>query len=108
MPDGSGYHATQDVISRTQGRSAVGLAAYVTGERMKSIETGVWCRRLHVGDVMGFGTTAPDGAPEWLTQNENLAKAWNAAQSAETRINSQLARHWNFALWSGASVPDHV
>jgi hypothetical protein len=104
----SWYHATQDVVSRSQGRSAVGLASYVTGEKMKNIETGVWSKRNPPGDVVDYGTTVPAGAMAWLTDNEKLQEAWNAAQAAETRINSQLARHWNLALWGGASVQDHV
>ncbi len=102
------YHASMDVVSRSQGRSAVGIASYVTGQRMKNTETGVWAKRNHPGDVLEFGTTAPEGAPDFLTDNKKLAEAWNAAQAAETRINSQLARHFNIALSREWSVPDQV
>jgi hypothetical protein len=92
------YHAHQDTIGRGSGRTATGIASYVTGERIKDEETGKWLKRNHPGDVLAFGTTAPAGAPDYLTDNSQLARAWNDAQQADSRKTAQLARHWNIAL----------
>src|SRR5664280_2203479 len=94
----SWFHAHQDTIGRSSGRTATGIASYVTGERIKDEETGRWLKRNHPGDVLAFGTVAPLGAPEYLTDNSQLARAWNEAQKADSRKNAQLARHWNIAL----------
>jgi hypothetical protein len=94
----SWFHAHQDTIGRSSGRTATGIASYVTGQRIKDEETGRWLKRNHPGDVLAFGTTAPEGAPDYLTDNQQLARAWNEAQQADSRKNAQLARHWNIAL----------
>lgn len=92
------FHAHQDTIGRSSGRTATGIASYVTGQRIKDDETGRWLKRNHPGDVVAFGTVAPEGAPDYLTDNSQLARAWNDAQQADSRKNAQLARHWNIAL----------
>lgn len=99
MPEtASWFHAHQDTIGRSSGRTATGIAAYVTGQRMKDEETGRWLKRNHPGDVLAFGTVAPEGSPDYLTDNDQLMRAWNDAQRADSRKNAQLARHWNIAL----------
>lgn len=92
------FHAHQDTIGRSSGRTATGIASYVTGQRIKDEETGRWLKRNHPGDVLAFGTVAPQDAPAYLTDNSQLARAWNEAQQADSRKNAQLARHWNIAL----------
>ncbi len=92
------FHAHQDTIGRSSGRTATGIASYVTGQRIKDEETGKWLKRNHPGDVLAFGTVTPAGAPDYLSDNQQLARAWNEAQRADSRKNAQLARHWNIAL----------
>jgi hypothetical protein len=92
------FHAHQDTIGRSSGRTATGIASYVTGQPIKDDETGRRLKRNHPGDVLAFGTIAPEGAPDYLTDNSQLARAWNEAQAADSRKNAQLARHWNIAL----------
>jgi hypothetical protein len=92
------FHAHQDTIGRSSGRTATGIASYVTGQRIKDEETGRWLKRNHPGDVLAFGTVTPAGSPEYLSDNQQLARAWNEAQRADSRKNAQLARHWNIAL----------
>ena len=94
----SWFHAHQDTIGRSSGRTATGIASYVTGQRIKDEETGKWLKRNHPGDVLAFGTVTPAGAPDYLSDNQQLARAWNEAQRADGRKNAQLARHWNIAL----------
>jgi hypothetical protein len=104
----SWFHAHQDTIGRSSGRTATGIASYVTGQRIKDDETGKWLKRNHPGDVLAFGTTAPEGAPEHLTDNSQLARAWNEAQQADSRKNAQLARHWNIALSRDLTIEEQV
>lgn len=92
------FHAHQDTIGRSSGRTATGIASYVTGQRIKDEETGRWLKRNHPGDVLAFGTVTPAGSPDYLSDNQQLARAWNEAQRADSRKNAQLARHWNIAL----------
>jgi hypothetical protein len=92
------FHAHQDTIGRSSGRTATGIASYVTGQRIKDEETGKWLKRNHPGDVLAFGTVTPTGSPDYLSDNQQLARAWNEAQRADSRKNAQLARHWNIAL----------
>ena len=92
------FHAHQDTIGRNSGRTATGIVSYVTGQRFQDEETGKWMKRNHPGDVLAFGTVTRPGAPDYLTDNAQLARAWNDAQQADSRKNAQLARHWNIAL----------
>jgi hypothetical protein len=92
-------------MTRSAGRTAVGIVAYATGQRMKDNETGKWCKRNHPGDVLEWGTTIPPNAPAWLADKEKLSDAWNASTAAEKRKDSELAKHWNIAL-PRQSTPD--
>ena len=91
------YHAHMDPVSRSEGKSAVGLAAYMTGETMKDERTGTWCKRNYPGEVLGWGTVAPPSSPAYLSDDKQLSKVWNAVEASETPINSHVANHWNLA-----------
>lgn len=108
MTDGGWFHARVERVSRSDGKSAVGLVAYVTGQQLKDEETGVWCKRNHAGEVLGWGTEAPFRSPAYLTDPAHLAEAWNNAQRAETRKNSHLANHENLALSAKFGEEDHI
>lgn len=97
------YHAEVRGVSRGDRKSAVGLASYITGKKLYDEENQRGCYRGHPGDVLAWGTIAPPNAPPYLTDPEQLAKAWNDAQRAETRINSHLANHWDIGLWRKAT-----
>src|SRR4051812_1331701 len=101
------YHANVKSISRGSGKSAVGLASYITGQTLYDQENQRNTYRGHPGDVLAWGTVAPAGAPAYLTDPEQLAKAWNDAQAAEKRINSHLANHWDIGLYRGGTVEGH-
>jgi hypothetical protein len=101
------FHAHQDSVKRSEGKSAVGLVAYITGETLKDDRTGTWCSRNHPGEVIAWGTIAPSPAPAYLTDNSQLGKAWNAVESSETRKNSLVAVHWNVAASREFTDEDH-
>ena len=89
------YHASIKTISRTDGHSAVGAAAYRAGLDLADEATGelhAYARRGGVVDTVMF---APDGSPAWAS---DPAKLWNAAESAENRKNSTVAREFEVSL----------
>src|SRR4051812_30673614 len=91
----SSYHFSMQIISRSQGRSAVAAAAYRAGERLADRVSGrVADYRKRRGVVM-TAIMVPTGAAHWLRDRERL---WNAVQRCESRRDAQLAREVNFAL----------
>jgi hypothetical protein len=103
----SWFHAHQDSVKRSEGKSAVGLVSYITGETLKDERTGTWCSRNHPGEVLAWGTIAPSPAPPYLTDNNQLGKAWNDVERSETRKNSLVAIHWNVAASREFTEEDH-
>jgi hypothetical protein len=101
------YHAQQDSVKRSEGKSAVGLIAYITGETLKDERTGTWCSRNHPGEVLAWDTVAPDWAPDHLVNDAHLSKTWNDVERSETRKNSIVAVHWNVAASREFSEDDH-
>ena len=88
------YHLSAQIISRSSGRSSVAAAAYRCGARMVDERTGQVCDYTRK-PVDGWTVLAPDNAPDWT---HDPAQLWNAAERAETRSNSQVAREINVAL----------
>jgi len=89
------YHLSVKTISRSQGRSATAAAAYRTGARIADERTGVlhdYQRRTGVEVAV---LVLPDTAPDWASDRAHL---WNAAERAETRKNSTVAREFEIAL----------
>jgi len=89
------YHLSVKTISRSQGRSATAAAAYRAGARITDERTGVihdYQRRLGVEARL---LILPDDAPDWASDRAHL---WNAAERAETRKNSTVAREFEIAL----------
>lgn len=81
-------------VQRASGRSSVAAAAYRSGTRLedrRAIATHDYRRRT--GVVAAF-IVAPDHAP-WAHDRATL---WNAAEAAETRKDSRLAREYVLAL----------
>src|ERR1700722_4768403 len=106
--NGDWYHAHVEKVSRGDGKSAVGLAAYVTGERLNDQENQRLCYRGHPGEVLAWGTVAHGTALSYLTDPNQLGRAWNDVQKSETRINSHLANHENLASSGRFGDEDHV
>ena len=89
------YHCQIKIISRSDGRSATAAAAYRAGERIvcdREGRTYDYTRKAGVEDAF---IRAPASAPGWALDREQL---WNAAEAAENRRNSRVAREWEIAL----------
>ena len=91
----SWYHCSVKPVSRSAGRSVVAAAAYRLGERLQDERYQTvhdYTRRRGVECTF---TVAPVDAPAWSHDAQAL---WNAAERAETRKNSTLARDVELAL----------
>ena len=89
------YHLSVKTIGRSQGRSATAAIAYRAGEKITDERTGQahdYTRRRGVEHTEVF---TPEGAEKWASNREQL---WNAAEAAEKRINSTVAREFEVAL----------
>jgi hypothetical protein len=96
----SWFHCSVKTVSRSAGRSVVAAAAYRLGERLHETEvdqTHDYTRRHGVATTF---TLAPADAPSWARDPEQL---WNAANAAEKRKNSTLAREVELALPASVS-----
>lgn len=88
------YHFSAQVISRSQGRSAVAAAAYRAGEKLYDERYG----NMHdytKKNVKERVIAAPESAPSWV---KDRARLWNTVEAAEKRKDAQLCREVNLAL----------
>jgi hypothetical protein len=84
------------IIGRSDGRSAVGAAAYASRTDLVDDRTGTAFRYARKsGDLVTSFVWLPKGAPERLRDRATL---WNEVEKAETRKNSQTARRIIMAL----------
>lgn len=97
------YHLSVKTISRSAGRSATAAAAYRAGVEIADERTGEIHDYTRKGGVESAELVLPDGAPEWAVDR---AKLWNAAEQAETRKNSTVAREFEIALPAELSAED--
>ncbi|WP_084150541.1 MobQ family relaxase [Azohydromonas australica] len=89
------YHLSVKTVSRSAGRSAVAAVAYRTAERLVDQRTGELHDYRRKGGVELTELFLPKGAPGWAHIRDAL---WNAAEQAETRKNSTVAREFEIAL----------
>jgi hypothetical protein len=89
------YHLSAKTISRSHGRSATAAAAYRSGARIADERTGVLHDYRRRRGVEASLLILPDDAPDWACDR---ARLWNAAEQAETRKNSTVAREFEIAL----------
>ena len=89
------YHLSVKTISRSDGRSATAAAAYRSGERIADLRTGDIHDYSRKGGVESCTLILPSSAPVWAKDRRVL---WNAAEQAETRKNSTVAREFEIAL----------
>ncbi len=89
------FHLSVKTISRSAGRSATAAAAYRAGVKISDERTGVMHDYTRKGGVESADLVLPAGAPEWAADRGAL---WNAAEQAETRKNSTVAREFEIAL----------
>lgn len=89
------YHLSVKTISRSAGRSATAAAAYRAGVEITDERTGEIHDYRRKGGVESAALILPDNAPEWA---RDRARLWNAAEQAEKRANSTVAREFEIAL----------
>tara|TARA_R110000737_G_scaffold350213_1_gene388565 strand:- start:4544 stop:5971 length:1428 start_codon:yes stop_codon:yes gene_type:complete len=94
MADGAIFHLDVSTVSRSTGRSAVAAAAYRAGSKLLDARTGLEHDYRRKGGVVESFIAAPDGC-DWITDRNTL---WDAAEAAENRKNSTVAREWLIAL----------
>ena len=88
------YHLSVKTVSRASGRSAVAAAAYRSGDVLTNERDGMTHDYTARGGVEETFIVAPEGAA-WA---QDRAVLWNAAEAAENRKNSVVAREWEVAL----------
>ena len=89
------FHLSVKTISRSAGRSATAAAAYRAGVEITDERTGEIHDYTRKGGVESAAVILPDGAPDWA---RDRAQLWNAAEQAEKRKNSTVAREFEVAL----------
>ena len=93
------YFLNIKAISRSAGRSAPAAAAYRAGERIRDERTGVLHNYSGRRDVIHTEIFVPgtltSELPDWVRQRAAL---WNAAEAAEHRRNSRVAREYQVTL----------
>lgn len=89
------FHLSVKTISRSAGRSATAAAAYRDGEKITDERTGEIHDYTRRSGVEFTELVLPEGVPEWAADRAAL---WNAAEQAETRKNSTVAREFEIAL----------
>lgn len=87
------FHLDVKSVSRGQGMSATAATAYRSGARIEDRRTGEVFDYTRRRGVEASALFLPPGAPEWDRQT-----LWNAAEAAENRKNSQVAREVIIAL----------
>lgn len=89
------YHCAVKIISRADGRSSVGAAAYRAGEKLENERDGRTHDYTQKGGVIYTEIMTPDHAPEWAKDRDKL---WNEVEKAEKQIDAQLCREVEVAL----------
>ncbi|WP_301749809.1 Ti-type conjugative transfer relaxase TraA [uncultured Erythrobacter sp.] len=89
------YHLSVKVISRSAGRSAVAAAAYRCAGRLHDERIDRTHDFTNKGGVVHSEVLLPEGAPEHLSDREQL---WNTVEASEKRKDAQLSREVEFAI----------
>lgn len=89
------YHCHCKIISRGQGRSAVGAAAYRSGEKLYNEYDGIEHDYTKKGGVAYSEIMLCENAPKEYQDRQTL---WNAVEQIEKSSKAQLAREYEVAL----------
>ena len=89
------YHCSIKIISRGKGKSAVGAAAYRSGEILTNERDGITHDYTHKGGIVHTEILLPAHAPASFSDRAAL---WNAVEKIEKAKNAQLAREIELAL----------
>jgi len=113
------YHLNAQIIGRDSGRSAVGAAAYRSGEKLRAVGAAAYRSGDELGDegtevvhdytkkggVAYKEIILPDGAPEKYRDRETL---WNAVEASERRRDARLAREIEVALQREFDLQENI
>lgn len=99
--------ASAKPVSRSDGKSDVGLVAYSIDKSLYDEENRRTCNRNHAGEVTSWGISAGGPCPARFLDRSQIAQTANEAQASEKRINSHLSTHWDIALWRHATPEQH-
>src|SRR3954464_10140446 len=87
------YRLQIESISRGEGHSSVGAAAYRAGERIRDDRTNEVHNHSRRKDVIHSEIMLPSElAQENMDWARNGASLWNSVESAESRKNARVAR----------------
>ena len=89
------YHLHAKMVSRAEGRSAVGAAAYRSGSCLTDERTGYSFDYTEKPGVEHTEIIAPEGAAGWVYDRTTL---WNTVERSERRKDAQVARELEIAL----------
>jgi len=89
------FHLAVKTVGRSAGRSATSAAAYRAGVEIADERTGIVHDYTRKQGIEHREIVAPADAPDWVQDRVAL---WNAAERAETRKNSTVAREYEIAL----------
>jgi ATP-dependent exoDNAse (exonuclease V) alpha subunit len=89
------YHLSIKLVSRSTGRSATAASAYRSGEKIHDERTNTTHDYTRKQGVEHQEIITPLGSPDWAKEREKL---WNAAELAEKRKDSRVAREYEIAI----------
>lgn len=89
------FHSSAKILTRSAGHHAVKASAYRAAERLVCNLTGLVFDYRKKRHVSRSWIQAPANSPAWVLSRAAL---WSASETAEKRINSQLAREIEVAL----------
>ena len=97
------FHLAVKTVGRSAGRSATAAAAYRAGVEIADERSGLVHDYTRKQGIEHREIVAPADAPDWVHDRSAL---WNAAEQAETRKNSTVAREYEIALPSELSADE--
>jgi hypothetical protein len=89
------FHLSKQIISRSDGRSAVACASYRAGEKLHDERLGRSFQFQREDRVSESWITAPANAQPWA---EDRSALWNSLEAVEKRKDAQLASEITVAL----------
>ncbi len=89
------YHCSVKIISRSQGRSSTGAAAYRSAEKIVDERTDITHDYRRKSGVDHSVIMAPKNSPTWIKDRSRL---WNTIEQVEKRKDSQLCREVEVAI----------
>lgn len=99
------YHCTCKIISRGQGRSAIGAAAYRSGKKLYNEYDGIEHDYTKKGGVVYSEIMLCENAPKEYQDRQTL---WNAVEQIEKSSKAQLAREYEVALPAELSREEQI